>query len=221
MEPQHDDPSPGQRPRPPTLAGAEIPGIRRGVVAYAGKDEPALIFQTSTPRHRLTFGVLIVAMGAALIGLGLIPSAYGTDLLLVVAGLASAVFGSVFLATSRWAVEFSFTEHGIRQKGIFGTLEIPWDAVASADIFELRQLLQRVPFLSLEMRSLAAVRGGRAALFFQRGRRAQLQFAVGTWNVDPRQLLVLTKRFLNDQQARATLETRSSASSPATVDDPD
>jgi hypothetical protein len=100
----------------------------------------------------------------------------------------------------------SFTEHGIRQKGILGTLEIPWDAVASADIFELRQVLQRVPFLSLEIRNWAAVRGGNAALLFQRGRRAELQFAVGTWKVDPKQLLAATKRFLNDQRARATLQ---------------
>lgn len=208
---------------PPDLVlttGADIPGIRRGVVAYAGKDEPALIFETSSPRHRLTFGVLIVAIGVALIGLGLLPSAYGPDPLLVVAGLASSVFGFVFMSTARWAVEFSFTEHGIRQKGIFGTLEIPWDAVASADIFELRQVLHHVPFLSLEIGSWAAVRGGKAALLFQRGRRAELQFAVGTWKVDPKQLLAVTKRFLNDQHARATLEIWSAPSNPAAVDDP-
>ena len=169
----------------------------------------------------MTFGLLILAMGVALIGLGLLPSAYSPDPVLVVAGLASAVFGFVFLATARWAVEFSFTEHGIRQKGIFGTLEIPWDAVASADIFELRQVLHHVPFLSLEIRSCAEVRGGKAALLFQRGRRAELQFAVGTWNVDPEQLLALTKRFLDDQQARATLEDWSAPSNPAAVDDPD
>jgi hypothetical protein len=187
-------------------AGVDIPGIRRGVVAYAGKDEPALIFETSSTRHRLTVGVLILAIGVALIGLGLWPSAYSPDPMLVVAGLAFAVFGISFLSMARWAVEFSFTEHGIRQKGILGTLEIPWDAVASADIFELRQVLHRVPFLSLEIRNWAAVRGGKAALFFQRGRRAELQFAGGTWKVDPKQLLAATKRFLNDQRARATLQ---------------
>ncbi|MDX6518249.1 MAG: hypothetical protein QOF50_1095 [Gaiellaceae bacterium] len=112
-------------------------GFRLGTARRGGARTPALIFPFSRTKLRLA-GVATVAMAAAGVLIAIVGGGAGY---LAIGVLCAVVFGAMALAAvlnELRNANVAFLPEGVLCRGVAGSSFIPWDAIDSVDVIELR-----------------------------------------------------------------------------------